>query len=86
MTDTSPAVVILAAGKSTRMNSAQPKVLHHLSGQPLLSHVIDTVTRKSAAEGRKRRKPGLLSDYFQIAKNARHLWFSKMFRIPPFWF
>ena len=33
-------VVILAAGKGTRMYSAQPKVLHEIGGQPLLSHVI----------------------------------------------
>ena len=33
-------VVILAAGKGTRMYSALPKVLHEIGGQPLLSHVI----------------------------------------------
>jgi bifunctional UDP-N-acetylglucosamine pyrophosphorylase / glucosamine-1-phosphate N-acetyltransferase len=35
-------VVILAAGMGKRMQSALPKVLHPLSGKPLLSHVIDT--------------------------------------------
>lgn len=35
-------VVVLAAGKGTRMYSALPKVLHRLAGRPLLQHVVDT--------------------------------------------
>ena len=36
-------VVIMAAGKGTRMRSATPKVLHRLAGRPLLQHVLDRV-------------------------------------------
>ena len=36
------AVVILAAGQGTRMNSATPKVLHRIGGRSLISHVLDT--------------------------------------------
>jgi bifunctional UDP-N-acetylglucosamine pyrophosphorylase / glucosamine-1-phosphate N-acetyltransferase len=33
-------VVVLAAGKGTRMKSARPKVLHRAAGLPLLDHVL----------------------------------------------
>ena len=33
-------VVILAAGKGTRMKSAQPKVLHRAAGKPLIGYVL----------------------------------------------
>jgi bifunctional UDP-N-acetylglucosamine pyrophosphorylase / glucosamine-1-phosphate N-acetyltransferase len=36
-------VVVMAAGKGTRMKSRLPKVLHSLAGRPLLQHVMDTV-------------------------------------------
>ncbi len=35
-------IVIMAAGKGTRMKSALPKVLHRIAGRPMLSHVIAT--------------------------------------------
>jgi bifunctional UDP-N-acetylglucosamine pyrophosphorylase / glucosamine-1-phosphate N-acetyltransferase len=41
--------VILAAGKGTRMKSAQPKVLHHVLGVPMLEHVLRTVSEVGAA-------------------------------------
>ncbi len=38
-------IVILAAGKGTRMNSALPKVLQPLGDRPMLQHVIDTASK-----------------------------------------
>ncbi|MBT5484437.1 MAG: bifunctional UDP-N-acetylglucosamine diphosphorylase/glucosamine-1-phosphate N-acetyltransferase GlmU [Gammaproteobacteria bacterium] len=35
-------VVVLAAGKGTRMASSMPKVLHKIAGKPLLLHVLET--------------------------------------------
>lgn len=35
-------VVVLAAGKGTRMKSAVPKVLHEVAGRPLIEHVLAT--------------------------------------------
>ena len=34
-------VVILAAGKGTRMKSSVPKVMHRLAGKPFLEHVVE---------------------------------------------
>ncbi|MEY2781088.1 MAG: UDP-N-acetylglucosamine diphosphorylase/glucosamine-phosphate N-acetyltransferase, partial [Pseudomonadota bacterium] len=35
-------VVVMAAGKGTRMKSSIPKVLHRLANKALLQHVLDT--------------------------------------------
>jgi len=39
------AVVIMAAGKGTRLKSQRPKVLHEIGGKPLLAHVIAAASR-----------------------------------------
>ena len=41
-------VVILAAGKGTRMRSALPKVLHPIADKPMVSHVIDSARQLGA--------------------------------------
>ena len=43
-------VVILAAGKGTRMKSTQPKVMHRLAGKSLLDHVIEAARRINPAK------------------------------------
>ncbi len=45
----STTVIILAAGKGTRMRSNLPKVLQPLAGRPLLGHVIETAKKLQAA-------------------------------------
>jgi bifunctional UDP-N-acetylglucosamine pyrophosphorylase/glucosamine-1-phosphate N-acetyltransferase len=35
------AIVIMAAGKGTRLKSSRPKVLHEVGGKPLIRHVVD---------------------------------------------
>ncbi|WP_180112554.1 bifunctional UDP-N-acetylglucosamine diphosphorylase/glucosamine-1-phosphate N-acetyltransferase GlmU [Acinetobacter sp. YH12131] len=44
----STTVIILAAGKGTRMRSNLPKVLQPLAGRPLLGHVIETAKKLQA--------------------------------------
>ncbi|HXS78577.1 MAG TPA: bifunctional UDP-N-acetylglucosamine diphosphorylase/glucosamine-1-phosphate N-acetyltransferase GlmU [Terracidiphilus sp.] len=48
--NTKLAVVIMAAGKGTRLRSRRPKVLHEVGGRSLLSHVIATARELSESE------------------------------------
>jgi bifunctional UDP-N-acetylglucosamine pyrophosphorylase/glucosamine-1-phosphate N-acetyltransferase len=41
-------VVVMAAGKGTRMKSARPKVLHRLGGRALVARVLDTAAQLGA--------------------------------------
>jgi bifunctional UDP-N-acetylglucosamine pyrophosphorylase/glucosamine-1-phosphate N-acetyltransferase len=43
-------VVIMAAGKGTRMKSSMPKVLHPLGGKALVQHVVDTAQQLQARQ------------------------------------
>jgi len=43
MTKRKLAVVVLAAGKGSRMKSDRPKVLHPLAGRPMIGHLLATV-------------------------------------------
>src|SRR5690554_1747495 len=50
MTQSNLNVVILAAGKGTRMRSNLPKVLHPVAHKPMVAHVIETAQRLGAAK------------------------------------
>jgi bifunctional UDP-N-acetylglucosamine pyrophosphorylase / glucosamine-1-phosphate N-acetyltransferase len=47
--ESTPAIVIMAAGKGTRLRSKRPKVLHEVGGKPLLRHVIEAASEVVAA-------------------------------------
>tara|TARA_B100001094_G_scaffold283984_1_gene297119 strand:+ start:11120 stop:12478 length:1359 start_codon:yes stop_codon:yes gene_type:complete len=43
-------VIILAAGKGSRMKSQLPKVLHRIAGKPMVEHVIDVASEVGAQQ------------------------------------
>ncbi|MEE8199554.1 MAG: bifunctional UDP-N-acetylglucosamine diphosphorylase/glucosamine-1-phosphate N-acetyltransferase GlmU [Candidatus Acidoferrales bacterium] len=47
------ALVVLAAGKGTRLKSARAKVLHQAGGLPLIAHVLRTAAQLRRAQGRR---------------------------------
>ena len=50
MLNSAMSVVILAAGKGTRMYSDLPKVLHTLAGKAMVQHVIDAANELGASQ------------------------------------
>ena len=63
-------IVILAAGKGTRMKSSIPKVLHHLGGKPVVEHVLNT------ARSLKPKKIHLVLNK-EIKNEGKHIWKEK---------
>lgn len=57
--------LILAAGKGTRMKSKLPKVLHRVSGKPMLQHVIDTAKKAGSS-----REVVVIGAGFELVKEA----------------
>ncbi len=57
-------VIVLAAGKGTRMNSSKAKVFHEIANYPMIYHLIDTV---------KKLKPNscsvIISDQMKLEKS-----------------
>jgi bifunctional UDP-N-acetylglucosamine pyrophosphorylase / glucosamine-1-phosphate N-acetyltransferase len=66
-------IVIMAAGKGTRMKSGLPKVLHKLAGRPLLQHVLDTAAALGADGTVVITGHG--ADEVEAAAGAKHLGF-----------
>ncbi|MFH1576803.1 MAG: sugar phosphate nucleotidyltransferase [Candidatus Margulisiibacteriota bacterium] len=61
------AVIVLAAGKGTRMKSDLPKVFHEILGEPMLTYVLETVKQLAPQQtflviGHKR---DLIMDYYK---------------------
>src|SRR5690242_6703854 len=50
MSKTKLAVIVLAAGKGTRMKSDLPKVMHKLAGRPIIHHVLAVAAELDPAE------------------------------------
>ena len=74
------AVVILAAGKGTRMKSDLPKVLHPIAGRPMVQHVVDAAGALSPANtvivyghGGERVREAVSGQRLQWAEQAEQL-------------
>src|SRR3954452_23027588 len=69
---TAPTVVIMAAGKGTRMKSEKPKALHELCGRPLIGWVVAAAREAGAGkvvvvDGPERGLQGELPDGVEVA-------------------
>ncbi len=63
------AAVILAAGQGTRMKSTRHKVLHPLAGQPMLFHLLDSLS--AAGVGRRVVIVGAVGEQVEAAVAGR---------------
>lgn len=70
-------IVILAAGKGSRMRSQTPKVLHTLAGKPMVQHVLDTAsglqpdrTHVVIGHGAEQLRAALVDNAVQFAVQA----------------
>ena len=65
-------IVIMAAGKGTRMKSAAPKVLHRLAGTSLLQHVLNAAAQvgDGAADGTTSRRTVVITGHGADAVEA----------------
>ncbi|MEM7021077.1 MAG: bifunctional UDP-N-acetylglucosamine diphosphorylase/glucosamine-1-phosphate N-acetyltransferase GlmU [Pseudomonadota bacterium] len=61
-------VVILAAGKGTRMKSGRPKVLHQVAGRSMIGHVLATAAALEPARTVVVLAPGML----EVEKELSH--------------
>jgi bifunctional UDP-N-acetylglucosamine pyrophosphorylase / glucosamine-1-phosphate N-acetyltransferase len=59
MSPTPALIVVLAAGKGTRMKSALPKVLHKVAGRSMLGHVLDLAAKCAAQKVAVVAGPGM---------------------------
>ncbi|MBQ0712443.1 MAG: bifunctional UDP-N-acetylglucosamine diphosphorylase/glucosamine-1-phosphate N-acetyltransferase GlmU [Porticoccus sp.] len=73
-------IVILAAGKGTRMKSSLPKVLHRLADRPLLQHVVDAAETVNDANilvvtghGAEEVKSGICGDRLRYIEQTEQL-------------
>jgi bifunctional UDP-N-acetylglucosamine pyrophosphorylase/glucosamine-1-phosphate N-acetyltransferase len=76
------AVIVLAAGAGTRMNSAKPKVMHELAGIPLLGHALTTASKIGAEHVVcvVRHEKELLTEYIQA--NFSHVTIAEQDELP----